>query len=76
MSKYRAYFKGGPAHGEVMPAPSPEKIRYVHKIYDLSGFSTTSKYKLVKEEGDELWYELEEERFDHTDPTPFERNPK
>jgi hypothetical protein len=73
---YKAHFKGGPNHGQVITIPSAPKMYNMTKVYDVSGFRTKSKYNLIKQEGDNLYYTLEEERFDGVDPTPFQRNPK
>ena len=73
---YKANFKGGPKHGETVVLSSVQKVYNVTTIYDLSGFKTKSRYNLVKQEGENLYYMLDEERFDGVDPTPFERNPR
>lgn len=70
---YKAYFKGGPKHGHVMPMSSVEQIHTVTTVYDVSGFRTKSKYNLVKQEEQNLYYILDEERFDGIEPTPFQR---
>lgn len=77
MSK-KAHFKGGPQHGKTIPVPSgpSQKIYTVYKVYDLAGFRTKSTYDLVEEKGDDLYYNLNEERFDGIDPTPFEHRPR
>ena len=74
--RYKAHFKGGPKHGDVVPAPSPQEVYTVTTVYDTSGFRTISKYNLVKQEDNNLYYMLDEERFDGVDPTPFERKPR
>ena len=71
---YKANFKGGPKHGETVVLSSVQKVYSVTTVYDLSGFRTKSRYNLVKQEGENLYYMLDEERFDGVDPTPFERN--
>jgi hypothetical protein len=71
---YKANFKGGPKHDETIILSSVQKVYSVTTVYDVSGFRTKSKYNLVKQEGENLYYQLDEERFDGVDPTPFERN--
>jgi hypothetical protein len=71
---YKAHFKGGPKHGDTVILPIVQKVYSVTTVYDISGFRTKSKYNLVKQEGENLYYMLDEERFDGIDPTPFERN--
>lgn len=73
---YKAHFKGGPKHGDVIQIPSPKEVYTVTTVYDISGFRTISKYNLFKQEGEDLYYILDEERFDKIDPTPFERRLK
>lgn len=73
MTMYKAHFKGGPNHGQVITIPNASKIYKMTKVYDVSGFRTKCKYNLIKQEGDNLYYTLDEERFDGCDPTPFER---
>lgn len=73
---YKAHFKGGPNHGQVISIPKVLKTYKMTKIYDVSGFRTKSKYDLIKQEGDDLYYMLDEERFDGVNPTPFQRKSK
>lgn len=70
---YKAHFKGGPKHGDVIPTPSVQEVYPVTTVYDVSGFRTKSKYNLVKREEENLYYILDEERFDGIEPTPFQR---
>ena len=73
---YKAHFQGGPKHGDVDPTSRVAKIYTVATVYDTAGFRTVSKYNLVDQKGDELYYNLDEERFDGVDPTPFQRRSK
>lgn len=73
---YKAHFKGGPNHDQVITIPNASKVYNMTKVYDVSGFRTKSKYNLIKQEGDNLYYILDEERFDGVDPTPFQRSPR
>lgn len=68
---YQAHFKGGPSHGDVTPMPKVQEVLTVTKVYDLSGFRTVSKYNLIDQKECDLYYVLDEERFDGIDPTPF-----
>jgi len=70
---YKAHFKGGPKHDETIILSSVQQIYNVTTVYDVSGFRTKSRYNLIKQEGENLYYQLDEERFDGVDPTPFER---
>jgi hypothetical protein len=71
---YKAHFKGGPSHGEVTAMSKAEQIIYVTKVYDMSGFRTKSKYNLIDQKGEDLYYILDEERFDGINPTPFKKH--
>ena len=73
---YKAHFQGGPKHGSVDPTPRVQKVYTVTTVYDVSGFRTVSKYNLVDQKGEDLYYHLDEERFDGVDPTPFQRRTK
>ena len=70
---YKAHFQGGPKHGSVDPTPRVQKVYTVTTVYDVSGFRTVSKYNLIDQKGNDLYYHLDEERFDGVDPTPFQR---
>ncbi len=73
MSKYEAEFNGGPSHGDIIPLPKVQSIYKVTKVYD-SGLMTESSYWLVREEGQKLHYDLQEEVFvkyvNHLDRDP------
>jgi len=71
---YKAHFKGGPSHGQITQMSNVEQIIYVTKVYDVSGFRTKSKYNLIDQKGEDLYYILDEERFDGVNPTPFEKH--
>jgi len=71
---YKAHFQGGPKHGSVDPTPRVQKVYTVTTVYDVSGFRTVSKYNLIDQKGNDLYYHLDEERFDGVDPTPFQRH--
>ena len=73
---YKAQFKGGPSNGDVTPMPKVQEVLTVTKVYDVSGFRTKSKYKLVDQKEYDLFYILDEERFDGINSTPFERKPR
>jgi|TARA_R100000479_G_scaffold123362_1_gene63752 hypothetical protein len=73
---YKAHFQGGPKHGDIDYISIAQQVYTVTTVYDVSGFRTKSKYNLVKQEDENLYYMLDEERFDGVDPTPFERNPR
>lgn len=73
---YKAHFQGGPKHGDVDPTPRALEVYTVTTVYDISGFRTVSKYNLVDQKGYDLYYHLDEERFDAVDPTPFQRHGK
>ena len=61
---YKANFKGGPKHGETVILSSVQKVYSVTTVYDVSGFRTKSKYNLIRQEDDNLYYILDEERYD------------
>jgi len=71
---YKAHFKGGPSHGQITQMSKVEQIIYVTKVYDVSGFRTKSKYNLIDQKSEDLYYILDEERFDGVNPTPFEKH--
>ena len=73
---YKAHFQGGPKHGSVDPTPRALEVYTVTTVYDVTGFRTVSKYNLVDQKGKDLYYHLDEERFDGVDPTPFQRRTK
>ncbi len=71
---YKAKDKGGRKKGNVDLISHALEVYTVATVYDVSGFRTVSKYNLIDQKGNDLYYHLDEERFDGVDPTPFQRH--
>jgi hypothetical protein len=72
MSKYTAKFQGGPADGESQPLPKYCETFRITKVYNTHGFTTQSEYILSKQEGETLFFDLQEERFKGYYPEAFQ----
>lgn len=71
MSEYVAKFQGGPADGESQPLPRHCETFTMTKVYNTQGFTTISEYILSKQDGQTLFFDLQEERFKGYYPEAF-----